>query len=128
MTKLKISRLIEVAKFLTTKSGQELQDFITYVADLAEQVVRALRNGLTFSDNFDAAFRTASLVSGVASTLNVGDRRPVGIIPMQVVSTAYGLDSLTWYVDGSGNTKVQVGFTGSPGTAQVSVVFLIVYG
>ena len=128
MTQIKVSRLIEVGKILTTKAGQDLADFVQYVADLAEQVVRALRNGLTFSDNMDATFKTVSLVSGTTAAVNVGTRRPVGIWPVQVVSTAHGWDSFHWYIDGSGQAQVVMTFTSTPGSTPLSVVLLIVYG
>ena len=126
--KINVSSLIEVGKILATKTGQEIPDFIQYVADLSSQVVRALRNGLTFADNFDCSFKTVSLVSGSLAAINTGSKRPVGILPMQVISTSYGFDSLQWYIDNQGQAQIKMTFTGSPGTASVSVVLLIVYG
>lgn len=128
MTQIKVSRLVEVAKILTTKSGQELQDFVQYVADLAEQVVRALRNGLSFTDNMDATFKTVSLVSGSTAAVNVGTRRPAGIWPVQVVSTQHGWESFHWYIDGAGQAQVLMTFTSTPGSVPLSVVLLIIYG
>jgi hypothetical protein len=150
MTQIKVSRLVEVGKILATKVGQEIPDFVQYVADLAEQVVRALRNGLSFTDNMDATFKTVSLVSGLTAAVNVGARRPVGIWPVQVVSTAHGWESFHWYIDGSGQAQVVMTFTGTPvvftvteavtgltktitgitapSSAPLSVVLLIIYG
>ncbi len=128
MTQLKVSRLIEVSKILTTKSGQELSDFVQYVADLAEQVVRTLRNGVSFGDNMDATFKEAKLVSGTASVINSGTKRPKMIQIAQVMSTVYSLDSFLWFIDAQGQTQVRATFTGSPGSAQIDVVLLIIYG
>ena len=128
MTQLKVSRLLEVSKILTTKSGQELADFVQYVADLAEQVVRTLRNGVSFADNMDATFKEATLVSGDATTVNTGTKRPRMVQVAQVMSLTYALDSFLWYIDSKGATQVKATFTGTPGTTRVSVVLLIVYG
>ena len=128
MTQLKVSRLIEVSKILTTKSGQELSDFVQYVADLAEQVVRTLRNGVSFVDNMDASFKDAKLVSGTAAIINSGTKRPRMIQIAQIMSETYALDSFTWYIDAQGRTQVKATFTGSPASTQISVVLLIVYG
>ncbi len=128
MTQLKVSRLIEVSKILTTKSGQELSDFVQYVADLAEQVVRTLRNGVSFADNMDATFKEAKLVSGTATVINSGAKRPRMIQIAQVMSTVYSVDSFLWFIDAQGQTQVRATFTGSPGSAQIDVVLLIIYG
>lgn len=151
MTQIKVSSLIEVSKILTTKAGQELADFVQYLADLSSQVVRALRNGLSFTDNMDASFKTVSLVSGTTTAVNVGARRPVGIWPVQVISAARGWDSFHWYIDGSGQAQVEMTFLGTPHTfsladtstppvtytftayvaapaTPLSVVLLIIYG
>ena len=61
--KLFINRIIETSRFLSTDAGQQLTDFINYMADLAEQVVRTLRNGLTFGDNFSCSISDVELRS-----------------------------------------------------------------
>ncbi len=128
MTQIKVSKILDLAKYAATKSGQELADFLTYVSELADQVIRILRNGITFTDNIDSKFASASLVTGVASTINVGNRRPKLVIVAQVMSVLYSTDSFSWYIDGNGDCKVVATFTGSPGTAQIPVVLLICYG
>lgn len=128
MTQLKVSRLVEVSKLLTTKSGQELQDFIQYVADLAEQVVRTLRNGVSFGDNMDATFKTVTVTSGTAGIVNTDGKRPKLVTIAQVMSLTYAVDSFLWYIDATGQVNVKATFTGSPGTTQIQVVLLIVYG
>lgn len=129
MTQIKISKILEVAKFLATTSGKELEDFIQYVSDLADQMVRAMRNGLSVADNLDAKFLTVNLAHNVTSAVNVGSRRAKMILTAQVLSVTYGLDTFHWYVDADGSTKVRMTFTGSPAaTLQIPVVLLISYG
>ena len=127
--KITLSRSIELSKIASTEAYKQCKEAFDYFAEVSEQVVRALTNQLTFSDNFDAKVVTVTLVSARAQSVNTNARRPVGIIPLQVVSVAYGWDSFSWYVDADGSVKVKMGFTGSPGAEeQVSVVLLIVYG
>lgn len=128
MTQIKVSKILETAKFIATDAGKELQDFIQYVSELADQVIRILRNGVTFADNMDAKFINVNLVTATATAINVGNRRPKMIMVAEVISVTYGVDSFSWYVDNDGSTKVKVGFTGSPGTSQIPVVLLISYG
>lgn len=128
MAAINVGRIFETSKILATKAGQEIRDFVDYSAAAFEQVVRALRNGLTFADNFDAKYIEVELVNDTVTGLNTGAKRPKLILPCQVISLAYGWDSFHWYIDGAGQTKCVMGFTGTPGTTQIKVVLLIVYG
>lgn len=128
MTQIKVSKILELAKFTQTEAGKQLQDFLQYVSELADQVIRILRNGITIQDNVDAKWLDVTLVTGVATVVNVGSRRAKMITVAQVVSVLYGLDAFSWYVDTDGSTKVKATLTGSPGTAQVPVVLLVCYG
>mgnify|MGYP006933461297 CR=1 FL=1 len=51
--KLSIARVLETSKYLATDAGKQLEEFVTFVSDLSEQMIRSLRNGLTLRDNFD---------------------------------------------------------------------------
>jgi hypothetical protein len=127
MAKITISRIFETSKILATEPGQILQDFINYMSQLAEQTLRNLRNGLTFTDNFDCLVSTVALSDGVDQVVNTSGRQPSGILPLRVVSTAYGADSFAWYIDETGATHVTMTFTNSPTKAQ-NVVLLILFG
>jgi len=117
MAKITISRLLETSRILTSKAGQELQDFITYVAELAEQTLRNLRNGLTFQDNFSCKVSTVSITHNVAQEINTDGKTPTGIIPIRVVSATTGLDSFSWYLNAKGKLEVKATFTGAPTNA-----------
>lgn len=123
--KLSLSRLLETSKFLSTEPGQQLSDFIQYVADLSENVIRALQNNLTFGDNFNCKVATLSLKNDTEQVVNTGGKRPLGILPLQAVSATTGVDSLIWYVNNSGQTVIRVNFVGSPTTATDLVVVIL---
>lgn len=124
--KISISRLLETSKFLATEPGQALSDFIQYVAELAENVIRALQNNLTFADNFNCKVTTLSLKHNVEQVVNTNAKRPMGILPMQAVSSTTGVDSLIWYVNNSGQVVIKVGFVGAP-TTTVDLVVAILF-
>ena len=126
MAKVNISRLFDTSKLLVTKSGQELQEFITYVADLAEQTVRNLKNGITFKDNINCQISTYSLSHNVDQTINIS-QTPIGIIPLRVISSSVGIDSFGWYVTDSGDIKIKAGFTGAP-SGKVDLSLVILFG
>lgn len=129
MTKIRQTKQFDVSKSLASEPGKILADFIQYTADALDQVIRVLRNGVSFGDNIDANFKTATLKPDTVSALNTSDRKPACVLISKVVSTLYGVDSFQWFIDGQGITQVQVGFTNSPSAqTQIDVVFLIIYG
>jgi len=123
--KITITRLLETSKALATEAGKQLADPITYLSELAEQTVRSLRNGLTFSDNFDATIATVALKHNTAA-LVAASKSVTGIIPTRTFSSRYPLDSFTWYVDEANRVTVKAGFVGSPAAA-INVSLLILY-
>lgn len=127
MAKLSISRIFETSKLLATKSGKELSELITYTSELAEQVLRILRNGVTLSDNIDCKVVTYSLSNGTPQEINTDGRTPIGIHIIRTISSSYGWTSTNWYLNDRGAVILTVGFTNSP-TAAVETTLVIYYG
>lgn len=126
MAKLSISRLLETSKLLSTKAGQELQEALTYLNDLADQVLRALRQGLTFEDNFKCKVVTVTLQNDVEQVVFSDQQQIFGVLPIRAISTQYGIASSLWFKNNNNELVVKIGFSGSP-TAAVSVVLIILY-
>ena len=125
MAKLSIQRLLEASKLKATEAGQQLGELIDFVNTMADQLVRALRNGLTFQDNFNCLVSTLELKDGISSVVNTGGKRPYGIIPIRVVSESESVASLVWSIDQSDQTNVTVSFTGSPTEKQLVTVIIL---
>lgn len=123
--KITITRLLELSKALATEAGDQLKDTLTYLADLAENTVRALRNGLSFADNFACFIQTVSLKHNVASQVTA-TKQVVGILPIRTFSSIYPLDSFTWYYDDQNRLTVKAGFVGAPAIA-VDVTLVLLY-
>lgn len=123
--KLSISRLFELSKFLATDAGQQLEDALQYIADLADNVVRILQNNLTYADNFNCKVATLSLKHNTAQVINTNGKRPYGIQVLQVVSTTTGVDSLIWYVNDSGQVVINVALVGAPTVAADVIVAIL---
>ena len=81
MAKYNITRLLETTPLLATQAGEQLKAAISYLAVLAENVSRCLRNGLSFADNFACEIRTVSLKHDVAT--------PIGRRPGEALVTVY---------------------------------------
>jgi hypothetical protein len=123
--KLTISRLLETSKYLATEAGQQLSDFIQAMADLTENVVRILNNGLTFGDNFNCKVATLSLRNNVEQVVNTDGKRAIGVIVLQSISTTTAVQSLISYTNNSGQFVVKPSFVGSPtNTIDVNVAIL----
>lgn len=122
--KLTITRILETARALTTDAGQQLSDFITYMAEFVDQTVRALRNGLTFSDNFDCQVRTVSLLHDTAQIVS-STRKVTGIIPTRAVEMNLMIAEFGWWYNDAGNLVVKASFDSDPGKAiDVLIVML----
>lgn len=76
MAKITQSRSFDTAESFQTQAGQQLRGMITAFAELVELVLRNLRNGLTYADNFDSLTKQVSLRDGVATVIEVGAKRP----------------------------------------------------
>lgn len=126
MAKLSISRLLEASKLLATKSGQELSDLIDYVNDLADQTLRALRQGLTYGDNFKCEIINCTLKDNVEQPINYNGQNIIEVRALRTISTTYGMASMLWYKNNANQLVVKMGFTGSPPDA-VDVVLFVMY-
>lgn len=124
MAKLSITRLFEVSRFMSTEAGQQLHDLIVYLSDFAEQTLRALRNGLTFGDNFNCEIVTATLQHEVPQAISA-KAKPI-LIFANAVSSTTAVTGLVNYVNSQGNLIVTPTFKGAP-TGQISVVLVLVY-
>lgn len=124
--KLSVPRLFDAARLLSTKAGQELSELINFSQYAFEQLIRALRNGLTFEDNFNAKMVTVTLRHNREQSLNVSGTI-TGIIPLRVISFA-GLDQITkfgWYITSSGSPSIKIDFSSADATRDVTVTLVV---
>ncbi len=127
MAKLSISRLLEASKLLQTKAGQELQELITFVNDLANQIVLALRQGLTFEDNVKCKVTTVTLTHQIPQVINSEGKQISGIIPVRIMSTTEMLIGLNWYIDVSNQlvlTPYFVTATDTPYDVKIIILYV----
>lgn len=126
MAKLSISRLLDSSKLLQTAAGQQLQELITFVNDVSDQVIRALRQGLTFEDNFKCKISIVSLKHDTEQRINYDDKQIFGILPVRCISSTTGLSGFIWYINSSNQLIVKPEFIGAP-TDPVDVTIVILY-
>ena len=124
MAKISLQRLLEVSKLLATDAGSQLGELITFVNDLADQTLRALRQGLTLSDNINCLVQTIDLKHNVESVVNTNNNTPVAIIPARVYSSATGINGFIWYVNSKSQTIVKATFIDAPTDTQKCVLII----
>lgn len=117
MAKLSLNQLLETSKFLATKSGQELTDFINYVSDLASQTISALRNGLTFADNMNCKIVTIQMAAGVGQLVNTDGKKPNGVLNLSG-------GSVEWIVGSDGKLTVTAYFASGATSKLTTLVIL----
>lgn len=124
MAKLSLSRLFDTAQTLSTDVGQQITDFVDYVAELAKQVLTALKNGLNFADNFDCATAIVSLTHNAPQIVSA-TKTPTGVLFTRVYSTTALLTGSGWYLDSQNRLVVTATFSTFPSSPiQVSLVIL----
>lgn len=123
MAKYNITRLLETTPLLATQAGEQLKGAVNYLSELAENVSRILRNGITFADNVACEIRTVGLKHDTDTV--IGAAKPVtGIIPTRVISQR-ALDSFAWFYDAQSRLVVRATFGGAPADSQnVTLVLL----
>lgn len=115
----------DLTKVLQTKSGQENKDIWGYFREFADNCIRSLRNGLTFSDNFNCIVKQIDVTHNNISVIDLGGKTPTDIILSRVVATNIGCDDFGWWINGAGQLVVKVKFTGTPsGSIPVRLVIL----
>src|SRR3954469_1335808 len=99
--KLSIPKLLDTSRLLTTQAGQQLEELVTYVSVTFSQIIQALRNGLTYADNFDCLIQTVSLSHNTPQVINRGTatKTITGVVPTQVVSSTTCVTSMVWYLN-----------------------------
>lgn len=121
--KLSINRLLDISKLATTEAGKQLRELLEYTSSMAEQVLRALRNQLTFEDNFLAEIRTVTLAHDTEQVVEFATRQPTGMLVRRVVDTTSVLDGFNWYINEDGNAIVKALFSPTPsGTIPVEII------
>ena len=135
MAKITISRLFEVSKYLATDAGKELKDALVYLSEFVEVIVRNLRKGLTFEDNFDTQVKQVILRPDIETViLSATTRRVKEVVVRQVIhDTYYRLSGFGWKYNSEGQVVVSAGFLDDSGTSpaateNVTVALLIHFG
>src|SRR4051812_9524320 len=128
--KITISRIFETSKLVSELAkvgiGQSASDFTEYISSFVELVLRGLRNGLNFTDNFDCLVKTVSVTSGSPQVVETNSsRQPTGCFAIRALSTS-SISGFNWYMDANGRFNVIVNLNPVP-TDKVDVTIVILF-
>ena len=129
--KLKVSSVLDLTKYLETKTGQELKDLLEYIAQLSDEVVTALTSNLSYNDNFSAETKRSLLRNGEPTVIKPkNDKATVKEIRARRIydDTYYLVQAFGWHYNGEGEVEVQLLVAGAPVTLEFEVDLLILYG
>ncbi len=95
---------------MPTDAGQQLADFLRYMAQFIEQVSRSLKGGITFRDNVNCDQKVVSLKHGVPQVVSTSKTPATGCIPIRLTSTSFVISGFNWYYSDSGEFTVVARF------------------
>ena len=124
--KITIGRIFQIGQSLKTEAGKQLVDFITYSSAFAEMTLRALRNGLTFRDNFFCSVVVYELPHDADQIISV-DQNLMGILVTRTQSSTKFPDSFGWFFNDDGEVVVRATFTNSVAGDSVKTTLVVLY-
>jgi len=125
--KLKISKVLDVSKFLPTEAGDQLKDLIIYIGEFTQQVIQAIGGKLNFADNFVSELKTINVISNQVAIVSVDGRRVSNVFVVRVLeSTYFVVNKFGWKYGNDGNLNLVIGIFGDP-VDPVQVEILILY-
>tara|TARA_R110000824_G_scaffold401754_1_gene614876 strand:+ start:3541 stop:3936 length:396 start_codon:yes stop_codon:yes gene_type:complete len=130
--KLKVSNVLDLSKYLQTKTGQELRGLLEYVAKLGEEIVTALTSNLSYGDNFSAELKKITLRDGIREVIKIS-KPDVGVKEIRVRriydDEFFVIQSFGWSYNSQSEIIVELNFAGSPSLSrEFEVDLLIFYG
>jgi len=130
MTKPRISKVFDMSKYISTKSGQELKDVLFFISELVNDFISCLTNGISYLDNFDCEYKTVSLFNGLETVVGVKTGKRVSEIRVrQIITDVYYVQSgFGWKYNYAGEVVVTILYSGNPpADVQPLTVSLIIY-
>lgn len=127
--KINVSKLFDANKvieaFIAAKI-EGIEDFVTNLSDLSDQVLRALRQRLTLADNIDCETKVLAMTSGVSVKYLPPEptRRVKHIVPSRSSNFANPVLSTSWRYTTGGEIEILCTFPFSPAT---DVTFILFY-
>lgn len=132
--KLKVSNVIDLSRFLTTKAGEELKGILEYISRLSDEVVTALTSNLTYEDNFLCEVKKISIRTSTNNIIKLDKNLPVKEIRIRRVydDIYFIVSAFGWTYTPQGEVVVNSTFLSTSGTTdsnrEIVLDLIIFYG
>lgn len=117
----------KVIQALAVKGIGDLEDFLIFVQDFANQVISALNKTLTIEQNLDSEIRVLNLLHGVTQKIIFTDAQKVPklvwvakTIPFENPTTSFA-----WQIKQDGSLEVMANFQGAPTNAVMTTLVIL---
>lgn len=129
--KISTSRLFDTQKIIDAFKAAKVEgidDFVTNLSDLSDQIVRILRNRVSLQDNVDCVVKEIELQHNVSLALgNPSEKRTIQhIVPSRSSSFDNPVSAIAWEYSGDGSIKLKAQLLGAP-TGKVKVTLIMYY-
>ena len=130
--KIKISSVVDLTKYLETKTGQDLKELLEYIAQLADEVITALTSNLSYVDNFSSEVKRCVLRTGERTEISISKpKAEVKEIRVRRIydDTYFLVEQFGWHYNQEGKVEVMLIIGGGAVvTSEFDVDLLILYG
>jgi len=129
--KMTLSKLFDtdvIVKRFNDAKVTGIDDFVSSISSLSDQVITVLRNNVSLADNIDCRVKTLELKHDTSYTFENPLRLKTvqHIVGTRVIPFANPLTSLAWQYNAKGDIEIKAQFLGAP-TAPVSLTFVMYF-
>lgn len=121
--KITIPRIFDSARILAKPFGKDIEDFVSFSQQAFEQIIRALRNQITFEDNIKCQVLEVTLKHDLEQVL-FASGRVKGIIVTRVFSDE-SITSYKWKYNDKSELIITPRFLGADTEKKVNVTLIL---
>lgn len=129
--KLTVPRTFDSGPIIKAFAKADIQDseeFVSYMADATEQLIKSVKQGLSIEDNFSGEVRELTLKHNTVAAVNVKNQKQTvrHMIPTYCADFDNPIEAFSWQYDDKGGLRVRAIFRNAP-TASIQVRVVILY-
>jgi len=125
---IRLSRIFDSARLLSTEVGQQISELIDAYSVFTEAIIRALRNNLTFKDNFKCSEVTLNLRHNTEQIVETSGN-VLGVFPIKVGQSQIleMVSSFGFSINSAGRLVVKAKFDSAVAGQDYSVTLIVLY-
>lgn len=126
MTKWQPTNSFDLQALKDFKEAEKLQPLVDYVNELADNLGRFARNGVSLTDNLNASTSVLSMTSGVSKSIKFVSRKgtPVAAFVGSQSNTSNPINKFVWRPTATGEIALTVWYDNPTPNSDVTFVFI----